>query len=129
MNTHSSHYLRPYLVALVLTAGGTACALKTSSSTSTAAAGDEVSQSESDTESFATTFVGSDSSGNATLASYASKGDIELQNVRLQSGASGSATFPNLIPAGCVTVTADASTQTNTYVFADCTGPFGLVHA
>jgi hypothetical protein len=40
----------------------------------------------------------------------------------------GTALSGSLIPAGCMTETDDAAHSQNTYVYDDCTGPWGLVH-
>jgi hypothetical protein len=117
------------IVSLVAVA---ACTLKTSSSSDdTAAPGDDVSQTESNTESFGSMFVGGDSSGLA-VQSFAG-GDLRaaggVQILGVDGGvAAGGGVGSLLQPAGCLTETEDPANRTNTYVFADCTGPFGLVH-
>ncbi len=87
----------------------------------TAAAGDDAAQVESDTESFGSMFAASDGNGGLAPSSF-SGGDLSTE------GLPSANNFPNLSPAGCVTETQDAATQTNTYVFANCTGPWGFVH-
>jgi hypothetical protein len=83
--------------------------------------GDDVSQTEGDTEALASLHVGVSSSGGLTPAS------LEGSSLHLQSGPSG-ALVQALSPAGCVTETADLASSKVTYVYSDCTGPWGLVH-
>jgi hypothetical protein len=99
-----------------------ACASKNTASTSTddtAAPGEDVSQTESDTEALATLHVGTSGSSLAP-ATFGGGGDIHVQ------GAVGAALGAELQPAGCVTETAGVGTVT--YVYAGCSGPWGLVH-
>lgn len=117
-------------VSLAIAAG---CAAKNSGSTSgddTAGPGDDAAQTESNTESFGSLFVSDQGGGAIGIASFDEGGSLRAENVDILSGDGGvaSGSFPNLQPPGCVTVTANPATKTNTYVFADCTGPWGLVH-
>jgi len=99
-----------------------ACASKNTASTSTddtAGPGEDVSQTESDTEALATLHVASSGSSLAP-ASFGGGGDIHIQ------GAVGAALGAALSPAGCVTETAGVGKVT--YVYAGCTGPWGLEH-
>ena len=87
----------------------------------TAAAGDDAAQVESDSESFGSMFAASDGNGGLTASSFSGGGLVT-------EGLPASNNFPNLSPAGCVTETQDAASKTNTYVFDNCTGPWGFVH-
>jgi hypothetical protein len=84
-------------------------AMACSSTDTTAAAGEDVSQTESDTEALSTANVGSDGSGNLAVATATATGGFFL-------------------PAGCLTEINDVATSTATFTYADCTGPYGLVH-
>ncbi len=99
-----------------------ACASKNTASSSstddTAAPGEDVSQTESDTEALATLHVG-ESGSTLAPTSFSGGGDIQVQG-GLGAGLS------SLQPAGCVTETATPGKVT--YVYASCTGPWGLVH-
>jgi hypothetical protein len=113
-----------FSVALVASAS-MACASRNSSSTlaQDGSGGEEAQQVEADSESFGTSFVGG-SGGSLSVASFDEGGSLHLE--------SGGTTTSNpgffFQPAGCLTVTKDPASSTNTYTFADCTGPLGLVH-
>jgi hypothetical protein len=103
------------------------CAAKNTNSSNNPSAVDEGSdanQSESDTESMATSLIGGDGSG-VRLATGPElnpvMGELELDNV-------GDAAKAFFRPAGCLVVTDDAANKKATYKFSDCTGPYGLVH-
>jgi hypothetical protein len=108
-------------LSIIATVG---CASKSNTATDdgSAAAGSDSAQVESDSESFASMFSTSGSDGSLAPSSFAG-GSLTTQG--LPGGAANN--FPNLYPAGCVTETQDAATKTNTYVFANCTGPWGFV--
>jgi hypothetical protein len=111
--------------AAIFTMSLAACASKNSSSSSQSTQpGEEVSQTESDTESLGTSFVGG-TNGSLGVASFEPSSGGELH---VQTG--GTVGNPGWFfqPAGCIQETKDAATSTNTYVFSDCTGPLGLVH-
>jgi hypothetical protein len=114
------------LLGLTLAVG---CAAKNSGNSSSndpsaVDEGSDANQSESDTESMATSVIGGDSSG-VRLASGSElnpvMGQLELDNV-------GDAAKAFYRPAGCLVVTDDAANKKATYVFSDCTGPYGLIH-
>ncbi len=106
-------------LSIVATVG---CASKSNTATDdgTAAAGSDSAQVESDSESFASMFASSGSDGSLTPSSF-SGGDLTTQGL---PGAT--ANFPNLYPAGCAVETSDLASKTNTYVFTNCTGPWGF---
>ncbi|MEO7108803.1 MAG: hypothetical protein ABI183_00080 [Polyangiaceae bacterium] len=107
-------------LSIVATVG---CASRSSTSDDgSAAAGSDSAQVESDSESFASMFASSGSDGSLAPSSFAG-GSLSTQG--LPGGAANG--FPNLYPAGCVTETQDVASKTNTYVFANCTGPWGFV--
>lgn len=87
----------------------------------TGAAGDDVAQVESDTESFGSLFASEGSDGSLAPSTFAG-GELTTQ------GNGTTADLAKLSPAGCATVAADAANKTSTYTFADCTGPYGFVH-
>jgi hypothetical protein len=110
------------LVALSIFAS-VGCASKSNGSDDgTAAAGSDSAQVESDSESFASMFASSGSDGSLAPSSF---GGGSLTTQGLPGGAANN--FPNLYPAGCVTTTQDLPSKTNTYAFANCTGPWGFV--
>ncbi len=106
------------------------CALKNRDSGAAVEAVNGASDSndtESNVESMATSFVGGSSSTGTVALSL--NGSAELSPSRgLVAQSLGDAAKAFYIPAGCLTVT-DAPAQSQaTYVFDDCTGPYGLVH-
>lgn len=110
------------LVALsILATVGCASKSNTTDDDGSAAAGSDSAQVESDSESFASMFATSGSDGSLAPSSFAG-GTLTTQG--LPSGAANN--FPNLYPAGCVVETQDVATKTNTYVFTNCTGPWGF---
>ena len=110
------------LAITALTPLAVACAAHNNASADeTAASGDDAAQTEANTETLASTFVGTDSSGSLAAASFA-HGDLVANDFHADNFGS------NLYPSGCVTETQDLVHEKNTYVFNDCTGPYGLVH-
>src|SRR5262249_2346911 len=107
---------------------GSGCASKnndTSSDPSAVDEGSDANQSESDTESMATSFIGGDGHGGRLATGHELSpmmgGELQLDNV-------GDAAKAFYKPAGCLVVTDDTANLKATYKFADCTGPYGLVH-
>ena len=108
------------VLSLALSAG---CASKSSSADDgSAAAGSDAAQVESDSESFGSMFATSGSDGSLTPSSFAG-GSLTTQGL---PGGGAANNFPNLYPAGCATETQDLASKTNTYVFTNCTGPWGF---
>jgi hypothetical protein len=115
---------------LAATAVVSGCALKredTGTAVEAVNGASDSNDTESNVESMTTSFVGgSGSSGTVALslnggAALSPSGGIVAQTL-------GDAAKAFYVPAGCLTVT-DAPAQSQaTYVFADCTGPYGLVH-
>jgi hypothetical protein len=90
-----------------------ACGLRDRSSLASDTSGSEdVNGTESDVQSLSTSLVGSDGQSVATSA--------DSVTVSTNVGAW-------FQPAGCIQATVDTTTKTATYVFANCTGPLGLV--
>jgi hypothetical protein len=92
-----------------------------------AAAGADDVDTEADSESMAQSFVGGDSetlSLQSVGALNPSVGAGGLHAEGIVSNPAGGF----FQPAGCLSEVSDLATQTNTYTFSDCTGPFGLVH-
>jgi hypothetical protein len=109
---------------------GTGCASKSSGNSNPDAVdeGSDVTQSESDSESMATSLVGGSGSGSDSLrlASYAELsptmgGELQLDNL-------GDLAKRAYLPAGCLVVTDDPAQKKASYKFNDCTGPYRLVH-
>ncbi len=82
---------------------------------------EDVGGTESDIESLGTSLIASNGQSVA-MAPADMAGGIRTQDV---TTASSAGTW--FQPAGCVTATVDTTTQSATYVFNECTGPFGLV--
>jgi hypothetical protein len=117
-------------VVLALTAIVSGCALKhepTGAAVEAVNGASDANDTESNVESMTTSFVGgSGSSGTVALslngnAELSGSGGIVAQTL-------GDAAKAFYEPAGCLTVTDDAAQSQATYAFADCTGPYGLVH-
>jgi hypothetical protein len=116
-------------LACAFTVSGCAAAAAAAESTEIAGAGADDVNTEADTESMAQAFVGQGSSGTLSLQSVGAlnsdRGGSEgLQIQGIVSNPAGG----YFLPAGCLVENSDAATQTNTYTFSDCTGPYGLVH-
>ncbi len=84
-----------------------------------AASGDDMSQTESDTAALATLHVGTGKSGSLAPASLGG-GALHIL------GGSSAPLTSYFTPSGCVTETTDVSASKVTYVYAGCTGPWGL---
>ena len=117
------------ILALVLSSS-TGCASKSTSSTSTGSGSEAVDQgsdsnaAEGDTESLGTSFIGGDGTG----VSLASAGELVQHEGDLAPANLGDGAKNFFRPAGCLTVTPNAAAKTAKYAFADCTGPYGMVH-
>jgi hypothetical protein len=107
------------IVGLGLAVGIGGCVAKAGTVDETAAYGDDMAQTEGDTEALASLHVGSSTGGALSPSS------LEGGSLHLQSGPSG-ALISLLSPAGCVTETPGLGKVT--YVYSDCTGPYGLIH-
>jgi hypothetical protein len=128
--------LRSLALSLLTANAGLACAFTVAGcaasaateSTEIAGAGADDVNTEADTESMAQAFVGQGSSGTLSLQSLGElnpdRGGGGLQIQGIVSNPAGG----YFQPAGCLVESSDAATQTNTYTFSDCTGPYGLVH-
>jgi hypothetical protein len=99
-----------------------ACAPRGGTIDETAAAGDDMAQTEGDMEALATLHVGSTSSGALAPAS------LEGDDLHLLGGDVSSAFTGYFSPSGCVTETASPDAHKVTYDYSDCTGPWGLAH-
>jgi hypothetical protein len=110
-----------------------ACGAKhddTSSSAGTEEAvsgGTETAHAESSVESLSSSFIsgGGTGAGALSVGSWESLTGGEGSGVHVEG--LGDVAKGYYLPAGCLTVMSDGASQA-TYTFADCTGPYGLVH-
>jgi hypothetical protein len=87
----------------------------------------DANDTESNVEAMSTSFVGGSSSSGTVALSL--NGSAELSgNGGIVAQTLGDAAKAFYVPAGCLTVTDTPAQSQATYVFADCTGPYGLVH-
>jgi hypothetical protein len=99
-----------------------ACTKSTATSgDDTAGPGEDSAQTEANTEALATLHVSSTGSALTAASMPRVDGNIHAEGI-------GAALSGSLIPAGCMTETTDVAQSQNTYVYDDCTGPWGLVH-
>jgi hypothetical protein len=108
-------------VAAFLAASGCAARNQGQLASDTSGA-EDVTGTESDVESLATSFVGSDGQSLATQSLTMGGASIHLAD----NTTAGNAGY-FFQPAGCIQATQDTANQTVTYVFSGCTGPLGLV--
>lgn len=116
-------------LALAVSSG---CASKSSSSSSDGAGsgseavdqGSDANGAESDTESLSTSLIG----GDGTSLNLASATDLVTREGELAPANLGDGAKAFFRPAGCLTVTQDTANKSAKYAFADCTGPYGIVH-
>ena len=111
--------------------GVVGCAASPDSSSNLAAAGADGEDTEADTESLALSFVGSGSSASGSSLSLQSADALNPKLGGEGLEAQGIVSDPAggfFGPAGCLVENSDLATQTNTYTFSDCTGPYGLIH-
>jgi hypothetical protein len=101
-----------------------ACALKTTSdSNESVSGGSDAQETEGNVEALSSAFVGGTGTGSGMLASSSDlvSGDQSPQGL-------GDAAKSFFQPSGCLTVTDDTTTKTASYVFANCSGPYGINH-
>jgi hypothetical protein len=117
-------------VTLALVAAVSGCALRhqdTGAAVEAVNGASDANDTETNVESMTTSFVGgSGSSGTVALslngtAELSASGGIVAETL-------GDTAKAFYAPAGCLTVTDDPAESRATYTFADCTGPYGLVH-
>jgi hypothetical protein len=118
--------LTALFVASAVTAIG--CAAKhdsTSTDSEAVTGGTEAASTESDTESMSSSFISASGTGVGALA-LANHEELTGSNIGPLNVGDAAKTFYQ--PAGCLVVTDEPVRKDVTYVFSDCTGPYGLVH-